>query len=491
MGGLPRYMYPSGLSLNILFIKLIGPFWGYVLSKFLVCLVAFAGVYMLIRTYVFKEIDSINSTLIASIFTLIPFFTAFGITVSGLPLLVYIFLNILNKRSSYWEYVFILLFPFYSSIIWGAPFINLVLIITFFLKKYETKPKIKFIAFITLMNIVYLLVNYNLIYNFSGISDIPLHREEYNPFLEWNGSFGASIVELVYIFFMGHYHVGMLFTIPIFVLSLLAFKNQRIRLLILAAVIIAFVNGFYLHLVPVLERIHPFLVSFVIKRVNVLLPFIWILILVISISELTLSWQKSVTRFILINMLIIGLFVNDEITNNYKIFFNINTKPGYKQFLSSNLFNGIKEKLNSIEGEDSYYIGSLGISPSIAQFNGFNCIDGISSVYPLAHKHNILRIQENELKKDTMLFNYFNAWGNRCYLFSSELGYEHNAFMISKNEDITINNWSINSNTLNDMDVRYILSTVRINNTEENRLNLIDTGIDKDSFWKVYIYSIN
>jgi hypothetical protein len=64
--------------------------------------------------------------LIAALFSIIPFFITFGISVSGQPLLLLAFLNILNRKTRVWEYGFIILFPFYSTIIWSAAFVNLL-----------------------------------------------------------------------------------------------------------------------------------------------------------------------------------------------------------------------------------------------------------------------------------------------------------------------------------------------------------------------------
>ncbi|MBO5281674.1 MAG: hypothetical protein J6B43_00890, partial [Lachnospiraceae bacterium] len=61
---------------------------------------------------------------------------------------------------------------------------------------------------------------------------------------------------------------------------------------------------------------------------------------------------------------------------------------------------------------------SLGITPAAALYNGFYCLDGYSNLYPLEYKHEFREIIARELEKSEGVRVYFDAWGNRCYLFN-------------------------------------------------------------------------
>src|SRR5699024_9806710 len=90
---------------------------------------------------------------------------------------------------------------------------------------------------------------------------------------------------------------------------------------------------------------------------------------------------------------------------------------------------------------DTYKVGSAGLYPSIALYNGFYCIDGYSNNYSLEYKHEFRKIIENELNKNESLKAYFDDWGNRCYLFSSEIPFQ---YYFTKDSQVVIRDWDIN-----------------------------------------------
>ena len=73
------------------------------------------------------------------------------------------------------------------------------------------------------------------------------------------------------------------------------------------------------------------------------------------------------------------------------------------------------------QGKEEYLVASLGIDPAAALYHGFRCLDGYSNNYSLEYKHAFRQIIEPELEKSSYLREYFDGWGNRCYLFSAEI----------------------------------------------------------------------
>jgi hypothetical protein len=489
LGGLPRYLFPSGLSFTVLFIYLFGTVGGYLVSAFVVHLAGFLGCYFLLKQYVFLDKSERHwPILIAALFSIIPFFITFGISVSGQPLLLLAFLNILNRKTRIWEYGFIILFPFYSTIIWSAAFVNLLVVAVAIYAYKKEFNLIGFIMMLGLMNLLYLAINYHLIYA-TFISDVVLHRDEYSPTLNEVPGILKSIGETFYIFFIGSFHVGTFVTLPIFILGLINFQNKKVKYLLISAFLIALLNGFYLYLVPILEDIHPFIISFNIKRVKILLPIIWLGILAFSIKDL-IQYKKGIqlSYFILFCLIVSTLFANDEIVHNYRNMLGFQRKPDAKAFFAEDTFQEIDKFIG--KNKQSYRVAHLGLNPTISQHNGFRTIDGLQAMYPLEHKKLMIDVMQGELDKDFQLVRYFNAWGNRCYLFSSELGKENKAFMIGKNQTREVKNWAINANLLQENEVDYIFSTVTIGNAEALGLQLESTFENENDFWRIYLYSI-
>jgi hypothetical protein len=489
LGGIPRYLFPTGWSFTILFIYLFGTVGGYLVSSFVIHTIGFIGYYLLFKQYVFQAKEEQQwPILLAALFSIIPLFIILGISVSGHALLLLAFLNILNRKTNYWEYGFIVLFPFYSTIIWSAAFVNLM-VVAVAIFSYQKHYHIgRFLIMLGIMNVLYLAINYHLIYAYF-ISDVVLHRDEYSPTLNEVPNFLKAIGETFYILFIGSFHIGTMITLPIFILGMLNFNNKKVKYLMFSAIFIALLNGFYLYIVPLLEEIHPFIISFNIKRVKVLLPIIWMGIFAFSIKDL-IQYKKGVwlSYFVLICTIVSTLFANDEIVNNYRNMLGFQKKPDAQQFFAEDTFDEIEQFIG--KDKQSYRVAHLGINPTISQHNGFRTIDGYQAMYPLEHKKLMIDIVQGELDKDFKLVRYLIAWGNRCYLFSAELGKEHKAFMIDKHQQVEVKNWSINMDLLKENNVAYIFSTVTIGNAEELGLNLQKTFENENDFWRIYLYTI-
>ena len=98
----------------------------------------------------------------------------------------------------------------------------------------------------------------------------------------------------------------------------------------------------------------------------------------------------------------------------------IDDRPSFKQFYATAQFQEIEQYIG--KPQSSYRVASIGIHPSIAQYNGFYTLDTYNNFYPLAYKHQFRKIIASELDKNPTLKKYFDTWGGRCYIFVSELG---------------------------------------------------------------------
>ena len=140
------------------------------------------------------------------------------------------------------------------------------------------------------------------------------------------------------------------------------------------------------------------------------------------------------------------------------------------------------------KAKEEYRVVSLGIDPAAALYHGFFCLDGYSNNYSVEYKHAFRKILEPELAKSEYLTGYFDDWGNRCYLFSSECpGY----YTIEKN-GFYFQNYEINAKALKELGGDYLLSAAYIANGAEQGLKLLrETPFETaDSYYGIYVYEV-
>ena len=89
-----------------------------------------------------------------------------------------------------------------------------------------------------------------------------------------------------------------------------------------------------------------------------------------------------------------------------------------------------------------------------------------------------------ELEKDDDLKTYFDEWGNRCYLFSSEIPFQ---YYFTKNSKMEIEDWDVNINQLKNMGCDYILSTIKINNQNLALQNQFEMALHS---YEIYLYKV-
>ncbi|MCR4588558.1 MAG: DUF6044 family protein, partial [Lachnospiraceae bacterium] len=136
---------------------------------------------------------------------------------------------------------------------------------------------------------------------------------------------------------------------------------------------------------------------------------------------------------------------------------------------------------------DQYRIGNVGLVPAVAIVNGFYTIDGYSSVYSLEYKHRFRPAIAKELEKNEANRQYFDEWGNRCYLFPSD--YTGNVFL-SKYTHASFQNLEFDNAVLRELGCTYLFAAGEIVNAEEKGYRLI-TIIDQYEYtYFLYIYEI-
>ncbi len=157
----------------------------------------------------------------------------------------------------------------------------------------------------------------------------------------------------------------------------------------------------------------------------------------------------------------------------------------YRTFVSEELFQEIEEAIG--RPKDSYKVASVGLYPSVPLLNGFCCIDGYSNNYDVEYKHAFREIIAGELAKKKNIRTYFDDWGNRCYIFSAELGRN---YFFPKDEDTKIKKLKLNPEALKALGCEYIFAGVEISKPGDIGLSLLGEFERDGSPYRIWVYQV-
>lgn len=188
-----------------------------------------------------------------------------------------------------------------------------------------------------------------------------------------------------------------------------------------------------------------------------------------------------------------GVLKGDAKTNtylpNWEKVLNINQSKedkndlNYASFFATDLFKEIKDFI--AKDQSTYRVVSVGMSPSIAQYNGFYTLDSYENSYSLEYKKEFRKIIGNEIQKNPVIERYYDTWGCRCYVLPVEL---NRTYFFDKNSKKVIKNLDLNIDQFKKMNGEYIISAVEILNPQKKQLKLEKVFENKTSFWKVFLY---
>lgn len=493
MNGLYRYVLHTGLSFTYMWYYLLGTYWGYVTNYIIIHLVAYFSLFLMLRKIF--NFSPIISGISSTIFAWIPIYTILGLALSMQPLLITSFIFILRNKSKLIYSIPFLIFPFYTSFVWGAPSIITVLGLIYLYDLHKTK-KIKWYPVFILftMALLFIVANIQLIVSLiAPMEGFISHRGSYNLHQSEFPKVKGVIEDFLMIFSLSHYHAGTFFTIPILFIFLYLGSNgwltKNIKRLLVLILLMSLFFGVYKWIIYFFGDIFPFIETFKVDRiVKIFFPLTWCLLLAYCLEVLYKMKQFRLIYFSTITILVITTFCNDEWLQNMRKITHSIKKPLYSQFYDKKLFNEIDKHIG-LPKED-YRVVHLGLNPAMSQHFGFYSLDAYMVIYDYNYKLSFRKIMEEELAKDEVISTYFDDWGNRCYLLSHELGIEDSSFMFSKIRDKRINELSINTDQLKSMGGAYIFSSVTINNFQQ--LNLKEEGIfyHDDSYFKIHLYKV-
>jgi hypothetical protein len=499
MNGVLRNSFGSPFFI-VSFFYVFSPWLGYVLNLFVVRLIGFLGMYFLLKKYVLKqEFFYLNITL-SLLFFLLPFYSTLGISISGLPLLLYGFLNLLNRESIKISFFIIFLFSCYSLLVMIGPFVVFFLFILGWYDFYK-KRKINYFYWggVVFLGILYILLEYSLIYSFF-IQEMQSQRLFYYV-NEWNVF--KMVRKFIQIFFLNNVQEPLLntgiflmlivlgFSLYFFHYRRLPFKESMILLVIVCSALFCGLYGFFKMCLFYIAPEISFFQIYNLARISFLLPVLWFVLLGLVLKK-TLEKYPQLGLFVYFMLFMQGMTIlksDKEFKNNFKQILGMQiSAPNYQQFFSETLFSNIKSYID-IPQKD-YRVVSVGIQPSVALFNGFYILDAFLPNYELSYREQFRVILNKELQKSDQIGETFQKAGNHCYIFAEEYltALSHENYT----KGMEINDLRLNFKPLKELGCDLIFSSMRIKNFENNRdVTFLKKFTDKNAFWDIFVYKIN
>lgn len=486
MGGVPRGTFPSEFSFTMLWFCLLSPIDAYILERVIQACIGFIGMLLLLKKHVISgEQYALVQIGVALGFGLLPFWPFGGLSVAGLPLLLYAFLNLRQKDRKLFNWFVIAIFPFYAALqLSGIFFIAILGFIVLHdlivLKRFNLLMTIG----IGLLCLVFVFTHYRLFLSFFADTNYISHRIE----IIYAGalSLRESFAELERILVIGQHHahsLHTLFILPTVVgVSIVMWRNRQINKLYfycLAFLLITSLFYSFWRWTGVEFLMNPVisLVPINLGRFHYLHPLVWSILFAVGlglIQKYVSSGKKFV--FLLIVAQLITVFSYHEIWSN-------RYTPTLKAFFAEEQFASIQAFIN--RPLQDYRVVSIGIHPSIAQYNGFYTLDGYMSDYPLSYKYQFREIIAPELAKDIKLREHFDDWGSRAYVFTEQLGLN---YLHYKNNGIILTDLDLNLDVFQDLGGSYILSAVQIDVDAMPEYELLQVFKHPDSAWDIFLY---
>ncbi len=498
MGGIPRGSLPGELHFTTLIYWLLGPLPSYIVERFIVHISAFIGMVLLLKKHVLVN-KSYPEWLVSGVslcFALLPFWPYGGLSTAGLPLLFFSFLNFRSGIFNKWDWLIIFIFAFYSSLVLVGLFVLFLFVMILIRDTYKNRViKKETFYFIMLLSMFYVISNYRLFQSFFLSSDYISHRIEFQ-YQTLRTIYPALRSSLKLLLFGQGHSINLIFPfvfLIVFLGTLTAFKFNRPKsrifyifsFLILTSLIFGFKDS---HFFSTVDNFIRSKVPIQYDRFYFVSPALWYILLAITGNYFIDHYRAG--KFIVLSLMVIQIgfsfLKSDVIKNELDYRFFGRDSPTFKSFFAQNLFNEIKQKIS--KPTYSYRVASIGIHPSVSQFNGFYTIDGYVPDYPLSYKHKFRKIIENELKKNDNIRLYFDYWGSRAYLFTAQNFKQ----MVTKDfaKDKEVSNLELDIQTLIDLDCSYVLSALKIDEESSKGFCLIQKFEHQDSSWDIWLYEV-
>lgn len=504
MDGITRseISYTSPLDIKTWFFVFMPTYWAIIANIFFVKLLAFIGMFLFLSENVLKNNMSV-AVIVSLIFCFIPFYEDYGLSSAGIPLLLYSLVNLYKGKKVIRSYLIVLLFALYSSLALSGLFVCIFLFVVLSYILLENKYiHRKLTIALIIMSCIYLVGNWSTLTNFLFENSFVSHRIEWpRPQID---AIADLMIKTVKVWMLSQMHAGSFVALPIVCVFLFVyFKYKKvdstlsIYLKCLLLLFILIFAGSLLKILPI-----GLFTTFQFDRFYFIYPALCIILLAKSCQILLVCKKYKIIVFSVILSFICVAVTNKDYcfnlirlankTINASSYSELNIMGkrasllSFSQFYDEKVFNKIADDLN-LQQNYSIKVVSVGLYPSVAEYNGFWCLDGYMTTYPIEYKHRFRRVIEEELQKSNTTKSYFDNWGSRCYILSSELG---NHFLFSKNDDNVVKHLDIDTKALKGLGCQYIFSAVEIGNYRDLNLDYINSYTSSDSYYNIRVYKL-
>ena len=510
----------SIFNFNNLFYYFFPTFWAYILNGFVARIIGYTGVYFLLNTQ-FKLKYKGTILLLSLMYALIPFYSIYGISIMGLPLLYLAFCKLAKNQNLFFNLGVILFYTSYSHFFLVGPFLIIFFGFLFLIKDNRNKN-----YFYGLLTLVLGFLIFNSLFLYQYIFGVVSHRVEFNPFISSNDTPISSVFyEFLINFLFGIEHFSIFFIGPLIVLFALTRNNPLKSKNFLAIIVLSIWSVVYEHYLP--------RISFTPTRFTLLFPLLILLSYIEILKQSSTRWRYI--SVILIAQIAININNDAEVGGNIKRLigfkseayfeflnkslidpFNKNIQDNkwpFQQIASFGFFGSDRQIRTRVLGYEDIYFDqfysiysfdkiksylpinaktiSVGFHPSISQFNGVSTLDSYQVYYPLVYKKKFRKIIQPEIKKNKTLEEYYDYWGNRIYAFSNEL-FNSCKFDCSRSREAKnkIRSLDFDMNYFRQMGGTHVISAVEILNFKEMGLTFLDKIDTSKSRYIFYLYEL-
>lgn len=500
-----NYFYTGPFNIDSLFFLFLSPLWAYMGFFVLVKLHAFAGAFLLLRDYLFQRLEQgkLYAMLIACGFALLDFYTINGAGITGVPLLAWGFLKLQrNEHPGIWPYIAVLSFPFLTNISIGVlyvlPFVFAFPLLALLQKHGSWKRLLGLAMAFTLFEVLSELHLFQTVFGES----VSMQRDVRAVTTHSWAEYGDMAIQML----LGdgiarHYPTSALVIMLMLGITILSnplkhLKNQPLRWIFLGFLLLLAIFFFFSsELTQPLRQSVRLLRIYSFNKISFFLCLAYYLMLgfIVLIWKQEGKWlQRLILPALMLNILF-TLWKNVEFKENIAAMLGRGEHITYRTYFAEELFDQVKESID--EPVESYRVGSIGISPSVTQLNGFNTIDGYLNIYPLDYKLKFRKVIERELAKNETARIYYDTWGSRVYLFIDE-AWEQYLFTATgwanffSDEELVLQNVELNPEALKSLDCKYLFSAWEIKKPEQSGLRLLSTHEIEGYFFPVFVYQV-
>lgn len=506
LGGAAKTALTPPAPLGVLLFKVLSPFVALVVMQAVGMVTGYIGMFYLAEQIADKKLISLIAALL---YAFLPFLPVYGLAQYGMPLLLLSFLNLYKGEKKTVSLCYVALYAGMSSLVlcgfaWLA--IGAVALMYLGVKKRFGGHKWA-VAGLGVLLAVYVAENLSLLAQLLGIGESSLsHKSEY----ALSGGGFLSTFCTYFLYNSEHSednHVWIFGLAAVVLLFCVLNKNkgewerkQCGSLLVVLGVIggLSAVAAFWdwVRLIPIKEKLGT-LGTLQIDRVLWLTPVLWVLVLVLCLDVLwsvrtRMKWLVYVGSFGLLGIAAVVTLKHSLVKPNLQKMINPSYNViSYSDYLAIGVLEQVETFLAEKEGvsKEEYRVASLGIDPAAALYHGFYTVDGYSNNYDLEYKHAFRKVIAPELAKSEYLTNYFDNWGNRCYLFSAECpGY----YTVEKG-GFFFQNLTLDTAALKELDCEYVFSAAYIVSSEEMGLTLLkeEAFETPDSYYRIFLYKLD